>query len=66
MQANESGVVIRNLMDGMTKKTLAELTGMSENTLKNYLWGTTSPSLERFCTMLDVLGYEIDIREKRK
>jgi DNA-binding XRE family transcriptional regulator len=50
---------------GITQFTLAELTGLSDLTIRNIEKGKGSTSLTNWLKVCDVLGYNFDLHIKR-
>ncbi len=42
----------------------SEYTGIAQRTINSIELGQRTPRLDTFCTLLDSLGYELDIRKK--
>ena len=55
----------RRKMLGISQQTLAELAGVGINTLASAEKGTGNPSIDSLSSILDVLGLELEIRQKQ-
>lgn len=50
----------------VTTDQLAEMTGIGGTTVRYYMTGARSPSLKTFLLILDKLGFELQVVEKRQ
>lgn len=63
MKADEFGEWLLDEMEaqGITRKRMSELTGMTQTTIRYYINGDRSPSLISACLIAEALGKRIEI-----